>query len=171
MNILNFLKTKKAKTLFLIGLMGFLPSCCKTDENAPDDPTTQNNNQSEQLDNTAPANPIDSFMQHMPNVDKAVFYEPTEDTHCFVFHTDNNANNVIGVTELRDMKDRARYIYNPYELTRIDNTCVDGSAKFITPAYWVYHVEYANQYGAGDWMIDCVTDAEYKSKYLSKSSC
>ena len=160
---LNLLKSHKAKTIFLAGLMGLLPSC-KMDKNEPEDPKSAQNNQHATLFmNDMPANPVDSFMRHMPYVDGAVFYEPTADSHCMLFHADNNTNNITGVTELRDVKDRARYICNPYNLTRVDNTSVNGSAKFITPGYWVYRVEYSTQYGSGDWGMDCVPDAEYQS--------
>lgn len=165
---LKKLNTNKAKTFVLAGLMGLAPSC-KMDKNAPEEPQSINN--SYVIPSVMSANqdmPVDSFMMHMPNVANAVFYEPTEDAHCFMFHTDNMGN-VNNITELRDMKDRDRNLQNPYNLTRMDNTCVNGSAKFITPRYWVFRVEYQNEYSGGHWMIDCVTDAEYNSKYATMS--
>ena len=166
---LNVLKSNKAKTLVLTGLMGLMPSC-KMDKNAPDAPKTPGNTHNtyvlSNVMDTIPNMPVDSFMTHMPNVANAVFYEPTEDTHCFLFHT-GNMGSVSSVTELRDMKDNDNSIQNPYVLTRVDNQSINGSAKFITPAYYVYNVEYGNEYGSGNWRIDCVTESEYNAKYVN----
>ena len=170
---LNVLKSNKAKTLVLTGLMGLMPSC-KMDKNAPDAPKTQDNTHNtyvlSNVMDTIPNMPVDSFMTHMPNVANAVFYEPTEDTHRFLMHTDNTTGYVNGVTEERDVQDRARYIVNPYNLTRIDNTSVNGSAKFITPAYWFYKVGYSNEYGGGDWGIECVSESQYNSVYANMTN-
>lgn len=166
---LNLLKSNKAKTVMLAGLMGLMPSC-KMETNEPDTPKGKPSSYIIQNDTTnIPEMPVDSFMKHMPNVDNAVFYEPTEDTHCFLFHTNPSTQDVTDITELRDMRDRDRSIQNPYHLTRLDNTCVNGSANFITDSYWVYEVRYTNEYGGGNWMIDCVTQSEYDTKYQNMS--
>lgn len=161
----------KTKTFVLAGLMGLMPSCKMMDKNEPDAPKTPDNTYAvPSVADTIPNVPVDSFMTHMPYATGAAFYEPTEDTHCFVLRTDNYTGYVNGITELRDMKDRDSSLQNPYDLTRIDNASVNGSAKFITPAYWVYKVEYSNEYGGGNWMIDCVSDAEYNSKYANMTN-
>lgn len=160
---LNKLRTGKAKTLFLAGLIGLLPSCKK---DTWEDFKTRNQNPGQSGD--TPAFTVEEpFMGNLSNVRNAVFYEPTEDTHCFLFNT-NIMNEVNGVTELRDMKDKAPNICNPYELARVDNTSIDGNrAKFMSPPYYVYEVEYENQYGNGHWSIDCVPE---NSEYLNMTN-
>ena len=172
MNIKQFLNktpTYQTKTFLLAGLMGLISSC-KMDTNAPDDPKQQTSAQVTSFQDDVLNTPVDSFMLHMDNVNLARFYEPREDTHCFLFHADNFSGNVTGLTELRDIKDNDCSIQNPYNLTRTDNSCIDGSARFITDKYWVYNVEYSSEYGGGNWRIDCVTEAEYDTVYKNMTN-
>ena len=144
MELLDLLKTNKAKVLFLAGLMG-LASSCNVDE-----PEFSGN-----------------FMQNMPVsvVKNAVFYEPAEETQSFSFQTNNNT--VTGVTFVKDVKDTKTEIYNPMNLTRTDSYLVrNGEAHFVSPWYWSYDVKLQRNIV---WDIPYVTDEEYNSKYKNMS--
>ena len=124
-------------------------------------------NQNPGQSNENPAFTIyEPFMGHMQNVRDAVFYQPCEDTHRFLFHT-NMMNEVSGFTELRDVLDKDTDIDNQYDAPRIDNdnTAVDNSAKFMIPTYYEYRVDVEDQYGWHvDWAIECVPEnSEYRN--------
>lgn len=146
---LNKLKTGKAKTLFLAGLIGLLPSCKK---DTWEEFKSRNQNPGQTGD--VPAFTIeDPFMGHMQNVRNAIFYMPCEDKDQYLFST-NIMNEVSGLTSLRDVQDKDYEIWGPYNFSRVDNTSIDGnSAKFMAPVEYTYCVEYESPYGDGIWRI------------------
>lgn len=164
--LLNFNKLKGNKTfkaLFLACLMGVVPSC-KQEFN---EPTAPNNNSGKQYSeysgpNNVDSYPVDSFMKHMPNVEYAKFYQPTEDNHEITFQTNSSTFNVNGSKEKCDVSKTSPNIIFDINLTRADNQSVNGSANFNGPAYWGYSVSYTRPDGErAEWTIENATDANY----------
>lgn len=146
---LKKLKTGKAKTLFLTGLIGLLPSCKK---DTWQDFEARNQNPGHSNDVPAFTN-YEPFMGHMQNVRDAVFYLPGQDKDQVLFGT-NIMGEVSGCTNFRDVQDKDYEIWGPVNVSRIENTTIDGnSAKFMAPVEYTYCVEYHTPYGSGKWRI------------------
>ena len=164
-NFKNLYSLRNAKIFLLASLVGGLTSC--KDVLEPEIKSDALHTPNGQYVNNNDDQPTyDSFMKHMPNVANAVFYEPTEDTHYFLFRTDPLTQNVTRISEIRDAKNKDRNIQNTYELIRRDNTCVNGSANFMTEGLWFYEVEYEGNGGpGGNWSIECVSQDQYDNLY------
>jgi hypothetical protein len=162
--LLNKAKTHQAKTFLLAGLMGLMPSC-KIDRNAPESPESSKSSthmaQSNDFDDSTM--PVDSFMKHMDNVSSIIFYEPLEDTHRFLFHTDPITQNVTGFQEICDVRNSDPGIHYPINATRTDYSSVGHSANFLTDKLYYFGVGYTLQNGMeGSWSIDNMSQEDFE---------